>query len=293
MRSPLKAKISFSNVQQPNPKHGQKTKGKTKNATKTPKMKITEMTEYNCELCNKQFSSYKVWHGHKKEVHGNKQILCEICNKYFKCRRYYVRHKTEIHGENKIGKKKGHYKCKECNAVFTSIDSLGQHKNNVHQNENVACEICDSTFKSKNYLRSHIARVHYDDGKQHKCKICQKTFKSPRYLRVHMKNSHKGSTKFRCCAKNFGNEIDLEEHSKKKHKKERFVCQLCFKSLKNQNNLVMHMQKKHVNKEDKIMQEEDKKKEDKKRTVIKMEEPHEFEITIEDVSVGLKVETSF
>ncbi|RVE48370.1 hypothetical protein evm_006931 [Chilo suppressalis] len=152
---------------------------------------------HRCHVCSKVFT-YKAWHGHLTQVHGDAKFQCDLCGMKFKAKRYLRRHILYVHegllrhGPKKTTKATEDVKCSQCPAVFKHKISLHLHVKNCHC-EKVQCDKCLSILKKSN-LPNHIRRVHYNDGKVHKC-YCGKTFRSPRYLKVHVKNSHSNKNK--------------------------------------------------------------------------------------------------
>ncbi|CAG9789852.1 unnamed protein product [Diatraea saccharalis] len=148
----------------------------------------------HCHICNKLLS-YKIWHDHIKEVHSSKSFQCALCSMRFKAKRYLRTHMKFVHqNSTKIDPKMipDNLKCKLCPAMFNHKYNLHLHMKNCHC-EKVQCEICLSEMKKSN-LPSHMRRVHYSDGKEHKCD-CGKSFRSPRYLKIHIKNTHNNKKK--------------------------------------------------------------------------------------------------
>ena len=55
------------------------------------------------------------------------------------------------------------------------------------------CKYCDQTFRQKNHVKHHEAKVH-ELQKDHECSQCNKTFCFAYELKTHMKNSHKSKS---------------------------------------------------------------------------------------------------
>ncbi|KAI5634458.1 hypothetical protein NE865_12791 [Phthorimaea operculella] len=176
---------------------------------------LTEQ-RHSCTICNKEYS-YKYWHSHMKDVHGDKNHECTICGAKFTCERYLRKHKLYRHENGiKASQKPNRQACPECPKTFKNSDCLGQHIKNCHANE-VECQLCFKRLKSTAYLKTHMRRVHYDDdGKVHRCKICCKKFKSPRQVKIHVINLHP-DTLHPCphCTRKFYKAAELTNHVKK------------------------------------------------------------------------------
>lgn len=177
----------------------------------------TESEQIQCEICLKSFN-YKHWHGHMTSVHGTPSYKCLKCGKTFKCAIYLKRHIMHTHERVKryAPKIETNFCCDYCSKTFKIKHLLSLHIQNCHGNA-VKCKICNSKLGSEKYLRQHMSRVHYNDGKIHKCTICKAQFKSPRYVRVHVKNVHnkKTLTCKNCNEIFFGTMKILENHMMK------------------------------------------------------------------------------
>ncbi|XP_069363670.1 zinc finger and SCAN domain-containing protein 26-like isoform X2 [Maniola hyperantus] len=159
-----------------------------------PRIPITEQ-RHECLICKKTFS-YKRWHEHMTGVHSETKIKCKECNLLFKCKAYLRRHYKYIHEEVKRKIYTQKTKCPKCPAIILKCALLA-HIRNCHTNETQTCHLCNSKLKCKSYLRTHMKRVHYNDGILHNCEICGKEFKSERYVKVHIKNSHNKKKSFK------------------------------------------------------------------------------------------------
>ena len=54
------------------------------------------------------------------------------------------------------------HKCSECDKEYSSPSGLYYHRNSAHKNINFNCNLCDFTATRKEYLNSHIAKLHRD-----------------------------------------------------------------------------------------------------------------------------------
>merc|ERR1712051_744097 len=68
------------------------------------------------------------------------------------------------------------YECELCNSRFGSKNYLRVHISSVHQKKSVVqCTICDKFLSNDLTLKGHIASVH-EGKKPFKCKICGTSF---------------------------------------------------------------------------------------------------------------------
>ncbi|VVD03888.1 unnamed protein product [Leptidea sinapis] len=143
-----------------------------------------------CKICKKEFKHIYL-SDHMRTVHHQGQVQCDVCNKVFGCKKYMKNHKKNVHNvkcklENGMVEP---VECTLCLKKFKSKDALKTHMRHCHSTS-TSCKVCGSILKCHAYLKAHMNRVHYNDGKQHCCDICGKSFRSPRYLKVHKKNAH-------------------------------------------------------------------------------------------------------
>ncbi|XP_035713062.1 gastrula zinc finger protein XlCGF7.1-like [Folsomia candida] len=118
-----------------------------------------------------------------------------------------------------------------------------------HTNGHVKCEICFVTLKHHVALAEHLRRIHSDKPTQI-CTICTREFRSKQYLRLHMNRIHttqRERPRHPCsvvgCGKTFLGKSNLSAHFKAEHSQDqvRFTCTLCHKQLKTQQSLQFHI----------------------------------------------------
>ena len=54
------------------------------------------------------------------------------------------------------------HKCSDCSKEYSSPSGLYYHRNSAHKNINFNCNLCDFKATRKEYLNSHIAKLHQD-----------------------------------------------------------------------------------------------------------------------------------
>ena len=145
-------------------------------------------------------------------------------------------------------------KCKKCQGVFPSDESLSRHINNVNgdcydqpqntnSNEERApaaaklssyCDICKKDLSSKSNLTKHIEVVH-EGIMPYQCEVCNEDFSQKAKLQIHFRHHHPNiflpeiRMKFSCskCSNSFSTEIKLNEHEKKHDSN--ISCDICKK----------------------------------------------------------------
>ena len=66
------------------------------------------------------------------------------------------------------------FKCKKCQKVFETKDSLKNHITTNHSTR-VKCKLCTKDFSKNNYLEVHIKTEH-QEVENFECEICDMTF---------------------------------------------------------------------------------------------------------------------
>lgn len=109
---------------------------------------------------------------------------------------------------------KGVLSCPECNAAFSSMRYLIEHRRVEHRSVYVAfCDACGKGFKSPSGYHIHKKMFHSAECNYPMCKICGKKFASSSRLLVHLR-SHSDQRNFFCskCGKSFKYEGCLKKH---------------------------------------------------------------------------------
>ena len=114
-----------------------------------------------------------------KRNNGKKQSFnCEICNKRFSSKQSLKKHISTAHEAKKPLQCK-FVRCDLCDRDFTSKRNLHQHVKLTHE---IKCQICEKGFDTRKDLIRHIASDH--EGREYfECKICTKGFNSKMDLR--------------------------------------------------------------------------------------------------------------
>ena len=176
-----------------------------------------EDRNYICNQCGKDFATKSILSLHIRFVHegfrhvsqtSQKLITCEKCGKGIKeCR--YAYHKKKCHSEES-------YPCPECGTTFVHPHFLRAHITNIHTF--ATCDICGEQVKQKN-MKYHILQNHTAEAaKPFVCSVCQKGFAKKSRYEEHM-NIHTGARPFSClfCSKTFACKSNSFKHMKESH----------------------------------------------------------------------------
>lgn len=202
-----------------------------------------------------------------------KDYLCKFCNFLAHDSDQLKAHQSNQHKE---------YKCSICHQKFLNLKCIRSHIKAVHL-VNLTCQICDKSFANHVEYVSH-ARLHLNitsdvsvnscekedikllDLKAEECKItispstrpepilrkclfCEFTTYDIDALDEHVQ-SHIMIKILKCedCGILFENESLLEKH-RKSHKAILYQCGICEKSSSSKEDIIIHVKKKHVERE--------------------------------------------
>lgn len=143
----------------------------TKNKTKSQINK--------CHICSKKFRISFLLREHIRGIH-EKKFKCEKCGKYFTM-------KTSL---------RNHIRMKYCEKTKTISNLYYQRL------QKTDCKLCNKTFASWYYLKTHEQLTHGKEGKYQKrktiknrCSICSKDFKNLYAKNRHLRIKHNYDTK--------------------------------------------------------------------------------------------------
>ena len=201
----------------------------------------TNERPFQCNLCKTAFTSSRLLHNHLSTTHSDYKYPCEICGKKFKRKEHLESHMNS-HSDARL------YKCQLCDKTYKNKASLSLH-NRSHTGEKVVCEICQRPFRDPGDLRKHY-NIH-SETKMFQCDICGTSFRSKNTLLRHIKNKHSKTSmierKFKCgeCGKDFEYQSGLIQHMKFHAATKEFECDQCSKSFKFKEWLEKHIARIH------------------------------------------------
>ena len=217
---------------------------KTKaNLTKHVRKFHTEIKDFICKVCKRQFQNVSNLEFHFHALHRPHPYQCVGCDyssgskckvrnhhadqhqpknykNSFNCKRcsytskkqflmkYHVRN---IHGE---GMEK--LKCEQCGAMLKGKAALYGHIKQKHEKERFQCSRCPYKATTKASLNKHEQGIH--DGIRRECSQCDYTSTTIGGLNYHIEVVHKG-IRYSCsqCTQVFKAKGQLKKHELKKH----------------------------------------------------------------------------
>ncbi|KAK9869614.1 hypothetical protein WA026_003360 [Henosepilachna vigintioctopunctata] len=184
--------------------------------------KIMGEKKFECDVCQKSFTTEKYRDVHVKGHMGMKKFPCKVCEKTFISKSHLNEHQ-KFHNEH--SKK---FLCSECGQRFIRNDYLVIHMRRHRGEKPFKCKFCGKGFPRTTDLTVH-ERYHTGE-KTHLCTICGRGFGRAYNLTVHMR-THTGEKPYQCtyCDAAFAQGNDLKAHVRR-HTGERFQCELCTES---------------------------------------------------------------
>ena len=204
----------------------------------------SEIKEYKCKVCKKEFKS--VFHleyhfhahhrphpyqcskcdytsGNKGRVgahysdqhlpkHPKKRYICKKCSYTT-----HLHHLIKAHAKNIHGGGAEKLKCEQCGALLAGKTSLYSHIELKHKREKkFPCSRCPYLAPNKRYLKIHEEGIH--EGVLRECPQCDYKSKSPSCLKNHIETFHMG-IRYKCdqCSQVYRNKTQLKKHEFKKH----------------------------------------------------------------------------
>ena len=131
------------------------------------------------------------------------------------------------------------FPCKGQNVQFMGLATFRKHTLTVHNCKPLACPEarhgCQFRADDLTKLKNHMFGVHKDLYSTNvNCEICQKTFPSAHYLKTHVRRMHETAAAERAqvCPHCGELKLQLADHIRRAHKVKKYFCDLCPKSFK-------------------------------------------------------------
>ncbi|KAM3955254.1 uncharacterized protein ACR2FA_010859 [Aphomia sociella] len=216
---------------------------------------------YNCEYCDKVFTSLFELKDHMRTNHDKEYSLstCNVCFTKFYSKENMFEHKKICLPPPNVNT------CSHCDKLFTDITSLEFHMKifhpqaqiddtnitsaNINEAENYKCKHCHRIYYSERSLKHHIKLKHTTDEAM-ECQYCGKLCSNKYYLASHMKIVHTNDTWSKCdyCDKQFKSKRNIRRHIEFTHMGiQRHKCIECETLFKEKRSLRKHVRSKHPN----------------------------------------------
>ncbi|KAK2165518.1 hypothetical protein LSH36_49g07093 [Paralvinella palmiformis] len=181
----------------------------------------SETKRFECELCDKRFSSWCLLKKHQRVHTLETPYQCQDCLQRFKWQTSLLTHACL----NKSGEGTS-LKCPDCGKIFNMQCLLKKHMV-IHTNlRPFKCDQCDKSFKMRETLKKHHRKVHWSDAEKRKyaekhgwiCPDCDKVSTSVRDFHRH-RTKHSDVRPYICdqCARQFKTQDGLNAHLKQMH----------------------------------------------------------------------------
>ncbi|CAH1784142.1 unnamed protein product [Owenia fusiformis] len=219
--------------------------------------------KFNCNQCNKNFSSESAVYHHKRGVHGGeKPFKCEICDATFS-----FHHSMKLHRLKHEGKRP--FACDICDKTYLTAHHLKCHKQGAHENHQYQCSLCPKSFGYLNSFKMHVAghskqeRTFICDQcgkgflnktglinhegthitvKAYKCSHCDKMYKTETLRKLHERRHTTDASRYICdiCGLTFMYKSSLASHTNVHNEDRKFECAICKASFKSPASLYTH-----------------------------------------------------
>jgi hypothetical protein len=143
------------------------------------------------------------------------------------------------------------YPCGHCKMRFLNQEKLDRHIENFHGDTErpFSCDLCRTSFKTLNNLRSHQTLVHTaEEDKKFVCEVCNKRYAQQALLNAHFNAIHSDVKRFPCnfCGERFKILHSMKRHCLQYHGEENpYPCPACPEKLKTLNDLKKHQESNH------------------------------------------------
>ena len=209
----------------------------------------TNIRDYKCDQCPKEFTQKGHLDNHRKVVHeGLKDHKCDQCGHLFSQKKSLKNHKKAVHDKIKDNV------CEECGYSTAKRSNLLHHKKIRHLKlKDFKCDECDFASSRKESLQLHRRSIHNDrTTEDYKCDLCDYSALEKRRLKVHKKAVH-DKIKDQVCDCGYASSYrkNLLRHKRVVHQNIKNVkCKVCAFACKGKRALNAHYKQIHHRNED-------------------------------------------
>lgn len=196
-----------------------------------------EPHDFGCRICKNKLSDHHAYKTHQKSHLNQKKFQCNVCNAKFNLKCMLDAH-TSSHKEKQ-------FSCNVCGQTFTRKTEIDKHIAQAHTSTAFKCKYCNASFSSIHYLNAHNQTFHPDTVYDSMCSICGQLL-TKNHVKAH-EDGHRGDAVHECghCRARFNTAQKASVHRKMHKGPDAFwYCPLCAKKFKNQveydNDFLMH-----------------------------------------------------
>ena len=177
----------------------------------------TSPWKFPCALCSMgRCNSEEALQKHMLECHSGLKYQCEKCDKSFTSPHARSQHERNQHEEKTL-------QCDQCDMRFVLGSKLRAHIKKTHQKiKNQICPHCGEAFEAYSVaFKAHVNR--HTENRQFGCETCGKSFLVEGHLKSH-KKLH--TLPYFCdkCDSRFGSTLALKEHTRIVHDQQEILC---------------------------------------------------------------------
>lgn len=193
-----------------------------------------EASEFICGECGKECPDIAAVNAHMEEHVQIEGYECTDCKEVFQYKYLLLQHVRNFHAAHRP------FTCDICSTSFTSKNGLKNHRT-IHLPLRFPCDECGNVFKGRSGLYLHKQRVHRG-RKDFACDYCGKQF-ALKCQRDNHQRVHTGEKPFKCetCGAGFKAQSGLYAHRRTHTDLRPYKCEICGKHLRLPYNLRLHM----------------------------------------------------
>ncbi len=140
------------------------------------------MNNKSCPKCHKTYMRQQSFKAHVRSCHENiNDFSCHQCDYKTNNKNYFKVH-YQVHTSTK-------YPCRVCKKEFNTEMCVTEHVGRVHVErniENLSCDQCEKTFKTKTGLKGHSFTHRQDQENALKCTECNYKTWIKAELKIHI-----------------------------------------------------------------------------------------------------------